>query len=190
MPGRAELGPVKAHICHRSTDSGHMGKRTEIHSNIDAASLFPNRVFGCGMGELGWIQLSFWGRSQPIHYLVAALILGRSQPITCLVEGIGSTSWMSTFTPLVGPTCRSPLSPSPFFFFLPAPLPTPPPRAPAARPPRPRRRRGRRAPRPPDLLPPRPRATRRISPPPPPPTRARAPPPPLPRPAGPPCHRA
>jgi len=57
-------------------------------------------VFGWGLGWLGWIQPSFWGRSQPC--LVALLILGmepthfsvwlknwgQSGSVQCLVEGI------------------------------------------------------------------------------------------------------
>jgi len=33
-------------------------------------------VFGWGLGGLGWIQPSFWGRSQPVQCLVALLFLG------------------------------------------------------------------------------------------------------------------
>ena len=38
--------------------------------------VFTSRVFGCGVNGLGWIQPEFWGRSQPLHCLVALLILG------------------------------------------------------------------------------------------------------------------
>ena len=34
------------------------------------------RVFGWGLGGLGWIQPSFLGRSQPVRCLVALLLLG------------------------------------------------------------------------------------------------------------------
>ena len=64
--------------------------------------VFFYRVFGWGLSELGWIQPSFWGRSQPIQCLVALLLLGmepthfsvwlkdwgQSGSIQCLDEGI------------------------------------------------------------------------------------------------------
>jgi len=65
--------------------------------------LLSYRVFGWGLSELGWIQPSFLGRSQPIQCLVALLLLGtepthfsvwlkkdwgQSGSIQCLDEGI------------------------------------------------------------------------------------------------------
>ena len=74
---------VRFGICRLETmvilDNDGEGRRYERLLNTLSCRVSPrfsSRVFGCGISGLGWIQLLFWGRSQPIHCLVAPLILG------------------------------------------------------------------------------------------------------------------
>jgi len=95
---RAKI-PANALQC---LDSSNAPLPSTTRMKYDLDSRYHDRVFGWGLGGLGWIQPSFWSRSQPIQCLVALLFLGtepthfsvwlknwrQSGSVQCLVEGI------------------------------------------------------------------------------------------------------
>jgi len=75
-------------------------------------------VFGWGLGGLGWIQPSFWGRSQPVQCLVALLLLG-TEPTHFSVwlknwGQSGSSVWLKEFSVWWEPTRLERLRPLDF----------------------------------------------------------------------------